>query len=55
MMAVFCIFLIFKNKVVLAFSPLIAVIAVLLTAFESTEEEKNKRKKKDFNLEGHGE
>ena len=42
-------------QIILAFSPLLALGAVLFSAFESSEEEKNKRKKKDFDLDGHGE
>jgi len=38
-----------------AASPLIALAYVLLSGFESPEKEAVKRKKKDFELEGHAE
>jgi hypothetical protein len=43
-------------KLLFAMSPLIALAYVLISAFESEESEESKRKKKaDFNLEGHAE
>ena len=43
-------------KIIFALSPLIALAYVLISAFESEESEESKRKKKaDFNLEGHAE
>ena len=43
-------------KLIFAISPLIALAYVLISAFESEESEEQKRKKKaDFNLEGHAE
>eukprot|EP00523_Entomoneis_sp_CCMP467_P013596 CAMPEP_0168789744 /NCGR_PEP_ID=MMETSP0725-20121227/13016_1 /TAXON_ID=265536 /ORGANISM="Amphiprora sp., Strain CCMP467" /LENGTH=62 /DNA_ID=CAMNT_0008840075 /DNA_START=50 /DNA_END=238 /DNA_ORIENTATION=+ len=42
-------------KILFAFAPLLALGAVLFSAFESSEEESQKRKKKDFDLDGHGE
>eukprot|EP00522_Entomoneis_paludosa_P017040 CAMPEP_0172439154 /NCGR_PEP_ID=MMETSP1065-20121228/232_1 /TAXON_ID=265537 /ORGANISM="Amphiprora paludosa, Strain CCMP125" /LENGTH=62 /DNA_ID=CAMNT_0013187795 /DNA_START=58 /DNA_END=246 /DNA_ORIENTATION=+ len=42
-------------KILFAFAPLLALGAVLSSAFEAPEEEQQKRKKKDFDLDGHGE
>jgi hypothetical protein len=44
------------TQLLFAFSPLIALGYVLMSAFESKAEEDLKRKKKgDFEMEGHGE
>jgi hypothetical protein len=46
----------FRTQLVFAVSPLLALGYVLICAFEPEELEDKKRKKKtDFNLEGHGE
>ena len=45
----------FYAQIIFALSPLLALGAVLFSAFESDEEESTKRKKKDFDLDGHGE
>eukprot|EP00549_Striatella_unipunctata_P017680 CAMPEP_0118677724 /NCGR_PEP_ID=MMETSP0800-20121206/2794_1 /TAXON_ID=210618 ORGANISM="Striatella unipunctata, Strain CCMP2910" /NCGR_SAMPLE_ID=MMETSP0800 /ASSEMBLY_ACC=CAM_ASM_000638 /LENGTH=55 /DNA_ID=CAMNT_0006573445 /DNA_START=44 /DNA_END=211 /DNA_ORIENTATION=- len=43
-------------KLLLAFSPLLALAYVLLSGFETDEQENMKRKKKtDFELDGHAE
>ena len=42
-------------KVLFALSPLIALFYVLLSGFESEHEEKAKRIKKGFSLDGHAE
>ena len=45
-----------RMQLLFAFSPLLALGYILMTAFESDTEEKLKRKKKtDFQLEGHAE
>ena len=43
------------SQILVALSPLIALGFILFSAFESPEAEALKRKKKGFQLEGHGE
>lgn len=46
----------FANQIIFALSPLIVLAYILFSAFESPEAEALKRRKKgDFELEGHGE
>jgi hypothetical protein len=43
-------------QILFAFSPLLALGAVLMSAFETEDQEDSKRKKKgDFEMDGHGE
>jgi hypothetical protein len=45
-----------NEQLLFAVSPLLVLAYILISAFESEEVEDQKRKKKtDFNLEGHGE
>jgi hypothetical protein len=43
------------QQLLFAFSPLLALGFILFSAFETKDEEDSKRKKKDFDLAGHGE
>ena len=48
-------FAIDSAKILFALSPLIALFCVIFTGFESEEEEKAKKRKADFQLDGHSE